>query len=127
LEGKFYSFGPVKFEPKPVQKPHPPIVFGGETPAALRRAAALGDGWYGVNHSPESAAQRVGELRRLLAEAGRKDAPFEMTVSCGYPNLTREQVRAYAESGIDRIVVLPWQRGREAEEKLAVLAKAVLD
>jgi len=124
--GKFYPFGPVKFEPKPIQKPHPPIVFGGETPAALRRAAALGDGWYGVNHSPESAAQRVRELRRLLTEAGRNDAPFEMTVSCGYPNLTMDAVRAYEEAEIDRIVVLPWQRGREADEKLAALAKAVL-
>ena len=126
IAGKFYSFGPVKFEPKPIQKPHPPILFGGETAAALRRAAALGDGWYGVNHSHESAAQRVSELRKLLAEAGRGDARFEMTISCGYPNLTRDQVRAYEDGGIDRIVVLPWQRGREAEEKLAALARAVL-
>jgi probable F420-dependent oxidoreductase len=126
IEGKFYSFGPVKFEPKPMQKPHPPIVFGGETPAALRRAAALGDGWYGVNHSPQSAAQRVAELRQLLAKAGRASAPFEMTVSCGFPDLTRDTVRAYEDAGIHRIVVLPWQRGREAEEKLAALAKAVL-
>lgn len=126
FDGKFYSFGPVKFEPKPVQKPHPPIVFGGETPAALRRAAALGDGWYGVNHSPQSAALRVSELRQLLAGAGRSTVPFEMTVSCGYPAVTADVVRAYEEAGIDRIVVLPWQRGREAEEKLVALAKAVL-
>ncbi len=125
IDGKFYSFGPVRFEPKPVQKPHPPIVFGGETPAALRRAAALGDGWYGVNHSPQSAAQRVNELRQLLREAGRASAPFEMTVSCGYPDLTADKVRAYGDAGIDRIVVLPWQRGRDAEEKLAALAKVL--
>lgn len=123
---KFYAFGPVKFEPKPVQKPHPPIVFGGETPAALRRAAALGDGWYGVNHTPESAAQRTKELRRLLADAGRSAAPFEMTVSCGYPEIDIDRVKAYEDAGIDRIVVLPWRRGREAEEKLAALASSVL-
>src|SRR6185369_9789613 len=63
FNGKYVSFGPVKFEPKPVQKPHPPIVFGGESEAALRRAAALGDGWYGVGHTPASARQQVEGLR----------------------------------------------------------------
>jgi len=126
VRGKFYSFGPVKFEPKPIQKPHPPIVFGGETPAALRRAAALGDGWYGVNHTPESAAARVSELRALLADAGRADAEFEMTVSCGFPDLSADDVRRYEDAGIDRIVVLPWRRASEAEDKLEALAKAVL-
>src|SRR5262245_7238089 len=54
--GKFFTFGPVKFEPKPVQRPHPPLLFGGESDTALRRAATLGDGWYGVGHTPATAA-----------------------------------------------------------------------
>src|SRR5207249_1938313 len=81
FHGRFFSFGPLRFEPKPVQQPHPPIVFGGETEAALRRAAALGDGWYGVGHTPESAAVQATKLRALLAAAGRGAAPFELTVS----------------------------------------------
>src|SRR5262249_24098928 len=76
FHGRYFSFGPVKFEPKPVQKPHPPLIFGGETDAALKRAAALGDGWYGVGHSPESAAVQTKKLRALLAEHGRGDARF---------------------------------------------------
>jgi probable F420-dependent oxidoreductase len=124
--GKFFSFGPVKFEPKPVQKPHPPIVFGGETAAALRRAAVLGDGWYGVRHTPASAAVQVAELRRLLADAGRSQVPFEMTVSCGVPDLAADDARRYEDAGIDRVVVLPWRRGGDAEDKLAALADAVL-
>ena len=79
FHGRFFDFGPVKFEPKPIQTPHPPILFGGETATALRRAAALGDGWYGVAHDPESAKRQVGKLRALLAEAGREDAKFEVT------------------------------------------------
>src|SRR5207247_9852676 len=79
FHGRFCSFGPVKFGPKPVQKPHPPIVFGGETEAALRRAAALGDGWYGVGHTPESAAVQATKLGALLAAAGRGAAPCELT------------------------------------------------
>jgi probable F420-dependent oxidoreductase len=126
FRGKFYSFGPVKFEPKPVQKPHIPIVFGGETAAALRRAAALGDGWYGVNHTPASAAARVEELRGLLSDAGRADAPFEMIVSCGFPDLSADDVRRYEDAGVDRIVVLPWRRGSEANDKLAELADRAL-
>jgi probable F420-dependent oxidoreductase len=122
FHGRFFSFGPVKFEPKPVQKPHPPLVFGGETEVALERAAALGDGWYGVGHTPSSAAAQVGTLRPLLAAAGRAQAPFEITVSHSGLTLGRDDIERYAEAGVDRIVVLPWSRGREADEGLVRLA-----
>ncbi|MGH7860306.1 MAG: LLM class F420-dependent oxidoreductase [Candidatus Binatia bacterium] len=122
FHGRFFDFGPVRFEPKPVQKPHPPLVLGGETAAALRRAAALGDGWYGVGHTPETAAARVATLRRLLAEAGRESAPFEITVSHGGEMPTPEMLERYVAAGVDRIVVLAWSRGGEAEEGIARLA-----
>ena len=126
FHGRYFSFGPVKFEPKPAQQPHPPIVFGGETDAALKRAAALGQGWYGVGHTPQSAGRQVAKLRALLAEAGRGGEPFENTVSHGAGTLTGEEVRAYANAGIDRVVVLPWRRGSEAGESLGRLADEVL-
>jgi probable F420-dependent oxidoreductase len=121
FHGRFFSFGPVKFEPKPVQKPHPPFLFGGETEAALRRAAALGDGWYGVGHTPTSAAAQVKRLRGLLGEAGRTDASFEITLS---PKETpgREDLQRYADAGVDRVVALPWSRGRDADESMTRLA-----
>src|SRR2546425_11428981 len=125
FHGRFFSFGPVKFEPKPVQQPHPPIVFGGETEAALRRAAALGDGWYGVGHTPESAAVQATKLRALLAAAGRGAAPFELTVSHAGGVLEPDDILRYVSAGIARVVVLPWQRGREAEEALARQAAAL--
>jgi len=126
FHGRFFSFGPVKFEPKPVQKPHPPILFGGESPAGLRRAAALGDGWYGVRHTPESARPQVEQLRAELAAAKRADVPFEITVSVGHADLDHDDLRRYAEAGVDRIVVLPWSRDREAEAGLATLAHRCL-
>lgn len=52
--GEFYDFGPVMFEPKPVQDPHPPLVIGGESDRALRRAARSCDGWIGMSHTPET-------------------------------------------------------------------------
>jgi probable F420-dependent oxidoreductase len=125
FHGKHFSFGPVKFEPKPLQKPHPPIVFGGETDAALKRAAALGDGWYGVGHSPETAATQVKKLRTSLADAQRADATFEITVSPASGTLDRDEVARYAAAGVHRVVVLPWRRGREAEDALERLAAAV--
>src|SRR5438552_4567518 len=48
FEGEFYRFAPLKCEPQPLQKPHPPIWIGGHSPAALRRVARLGDGWHPV-------------------------------------------------------------------------------
>src|SRR5439155_172296 len=52
--GEFFDFPPVMFEPKPVQKPHPPVLVGGESDRALERAARLGDGWIGMHHTPDS-------------------------------------------------------------------------
>jgi len=124
--GRYVAFPPVRFEPKPVQRPHPPILVGGESEAALRRAAALGDGWYGVGHTPESAAARVGRLRALLAEYGRAAVPFDLTVSHGGGPLTADDVRRYQDAGITRVVSLPWRRAREAEEGLGRLADSVL-
>jgi probable F420-dependent oxidoreductase len=126
FQGRWVAFGPVRFEPKPVQRPHPPIVFGGESAAALRRAAALGDGWYGVGHTPATAAAQVAALRALLADAGRGTAPFEYTVSITTPTPARADLARFADAGVDRVVCVPWTRGREAEEALGRLADAAL-
>jgi probable F420-dependent oxidoreductase len=126
FHGRYVDFAPVKFEPKPVQQPHPPIVFGGESEAALRRAAALGDGWYGVGHTPASARAQVARLHALLEEAGRAAANFEITVSHGGAELTATDVVQYGDAGVHRVVSLPWRRAREADEGLASLAQRVL-
>src|SRR4029079_76784 len=60
--------------------PPPPILVGGESDAALKRAAEIGDGWYGVGHTPESAAVQVRRLHELRAAAGRAAEPFDHTV-----------------------------------------------
>lgn len=121
FSGKFFSFGPVVFEPKPKQRPGPPILFGGETEAALRRAAALGDGWYGVRHTPGSARAQVEKLRIFLDREGRAGEPFEITVSSG--PLTRRECDRFAEAGVHRVVALPWSRDEEAEAALDRLAR----
>lgn len=118
--GEFFHFDDVVFEPKPHQQPWPPILVGGESNAALRRAARLGDGWLGMSHTFESAAARVGELRRLLAEHGRSDAQFEIVV--GGAVTDRADVERWAELGVTRLIVSPWRRSSEALDGLRAFA-----
>ncbi len=78
--GEHYAFAPLRFAPRPVQRPHPPIWVGGHTRPALRRTARLGDGWLpvgGVETAPLAPAEFAGlvaELRRLAAAEGRDPA-----------------------------------------------------
>ena len=57
--------------PKPVQQPHPPIHVGGESTAALRRVADIGQGWYTFNRLPEDLPEAVAQLDAALAFEGR--------------------------------------------------------
>jgi probable F420-dependent oxidoreductase len=110
--GEFFEFEPVMFEPKPIQKPWPPIHVGGESDAALRRAARLGNGWIGITHTVESVRPSVERLRKLREEAGRADVPFDVTV--GGPVSSREDVARWEEAGVDRLIVAPWPRSKAA-------------
>lgn len=79
FDGKFWKLHNASMEPKPVQKPHPPLWFGARHDAALKRAVELGDGWIGAGSS--STAQFRDELRRLsgyLAEAKRDPSTFSL-------------------------------------------------
>jgi len=106
FEGKFHRFPALGFNPKPVQQPHPPILLGGESPAALRRAAEIGDGWIGVAHTPETVRRILTALREHAARAGRSLDNFEITVA-PTPGLTidRDAVRAFADAGVHRLIV----------------------
>jgi probable F420-dependent oxidoreductase len=75
FEGKYVRLDNTIFLPKPVQKPHPPLWIGGESPAALRRVVAHGDAWYPIGSNPQfplNTVQRYSEaVGRLREEAGR--------------------------------------------------------
>lgn len=75
FDGRYARFQGLSFLPKPVQKPHPPLWIGGESPAALRRVVAYGDAWYPIGSNPQfplDTANRYSEaLARLRDEAGR--------------------------------------------------------
>jgi len=102
--GRFAAFDGIRFEPKPRQRPHPPIVVGGRSGPALRRAARVGDGWYGFALTVAQTAPIVAELRRLRARTGRP--PLEISLTTFEP-LTPELVTRAADAGVDRLIVMP--------------------
>jgi probable F420-dependent oxidoreductase len=111
--GKYYDFDPVYFEPKPVASPHPPILFGGYSDGALRRAVRFGDGWLsGGGHT--DLEEIAGLLRRIeeLREEFEMSRPFEVTIIDSRPD--PELLEGMAELGVDRVVALPWTRGKDA-------------
>jgi len=78
FSGKYFQFSGVHFSPTVVQKPHPPIWIGGESPRALRRAAELGDGWFPIGGNPSfplsntwQPSEAISRLRREITKAGR--------------------------------------------------------
>jgi probable F420-dependent oxidoreductase len=80
VEGDFWQIRDIAIEPKPVQRPRPPIWFGGSVPAALRRAVRLGDGWIGSGvRDLSDFKQQVSVVRRELDEHGRDPASFAIS------------------------------------------------
>ncbi len=100
-KGKTVQTEGFKFEPKTIQQPHPPYIFGGNTEAAMKRAARLGDGWYGVTHSLEQAADLVKQLREVEKRYERA-TPLEVTVGIGAA--TVDSVKRLTDLGVDRIM-----------------------
>ncbi len=93
FDGDYTSFHDIAFAPKPVQQPHPPIWVGGESDAALRRTARLGDAWYPIGSNPRhplgTTAQLASAIDRLHAfarEAGRDPAEIDLAYSAGWYN-----------------------------------------
>jgi probable F420-dependent oxidoreductase len=80
MRGEFWRFAEVAMEPKPAQKPHPPMWFGARDALALKRAARLGDGWMGAGSSSSSDFLKQSELLRRFLDEEKRD-PAKFTVS----------------------------------------------
>ena len=122
FDGSFYTFSGMKFSPKPLQKPHPPIWIGGSSRAALRRAARLGDGWHPTGLSPEDVAGHARYLEAQVEAAGRNMSEIRLSVRVeleimdspqtgpqgpitGTPEQLVSAIEAYAEVGVSEIVL----------------------
>ena len=105
FSGKTVELAPCHFNPKPVQKPHPPIIFGGESDPALRRVARMGDGWYGYDLTPEALVERLPGLDAALAASGRSRQDIQLIVGPNRHPVNPETIAAYAAAGTDQLVV----------------------
>lgn len=136
FEGECFQLPPSRFEPK-LRSGKPKYVFGGHSGRALRRTARRGDGWFGVELSPPSVAATVDRLRQLRAEHGVA-GELEISVLLGLPEsrldsdgsalvkrLPPAVVDDYAAAGVDRVVVRPWRKGRDALRNLQHVAQAL--
>jgi len=129
--GEFVNFANIDTDPRPVQKPHPPIWIGGESMPAMRRAVRLGDGWYPFGSNPtfrmdrlESYKTRLAKLHELADGAGRDPASIDLAYNCafhsveeqphvdggrqaftGSPDTRAADVHAFAELGLGTMIM----------------------
>ena len=98
--GEFTSFEPIWSWPKPVQKPHPPILLGGETRHTLRRVMEFCDGWFPRGREFDDPAEQMARLKAAADEAGRDVRTVSTTLFGGKPEAAYvERCRA---AGLDR-------------------------
>jgi probable F420-dependent oxidoreductase len=105
--GRFVAFSGLDAHPRPLQRPVP-VVVGGHTPAAYRRAVRSGHGWYGFALSVEAAAHHVRELSRTASELGRPSELGDLEISVTpRGRLDAREVTRFAEAGVQRLVLRP--------------------
>jgi probable F420-dependent oxidoreductase len=116
--GEMVDFSPMWAWPKPVQKPHPPIILGGSGPKILERVVRYADGWM---PNRGDVLERIPELQRLAKDAGRERIPVTY-----YPKANAEEIESCARAGVDRLIWYVPPDGRDAAlARLEELGKLV--
>ena len=143
-EGRYHSFSGMKFTPKPRQKPHIPLLIGGVSDAAIRRAVRVGNGWHSTTIPPEELSRRLRYLNERAEAAGRdmSEIPVSVRLDIGTPRSAGsatansyslgtdpgeilQNARAFEGLGVDEIVISPTTG--DAEELLAALEMLAKD
>jgi len=141
FDGKYTQFSGMKFTPKPVQKPHIPIIIGGTSRAAIRRAARVGTVWHPTALAPDTLAEGMDYLKEQAIKAGRDPSEIGVSVSAAMgdthnhnryslgeePEEIIERSLKYAEMGLERLVVSPNTRDQDQLRPIMeMLAEVVL-
>jgi probable F420-dependent oxidoreductase len=120
--GEMVDFGPMWCWPKPVQKPHPPVILGGSGPKILERVVRYADGWM---PNRGDVIERIPELQRMAKDAGRERIPVSY-----YPKPGAEEIERLAKGGVDRCIYYVPPDGRDAAltklEELATMIRPYL-
>ncbi len=120
FKGKYLEFSDIKFEPRPVRKPHPPLWIGGESARAVKRAVKYGDGWHPVGLTPGAYRERaenlisllpggkkegfVLSLRRNIEINGDREFSAEDTLRGGREKIIKG-IREYGDAGVEHLVL----------------------
>jgi probable F420-dependent oxidoreductase len=127
FEGEHFTLPACRMDPKPVQQPRIPTIVGGHAKPSLRRAATVGDGWYGFALNPKITRHLLSELDVQLEKRGRSRSDFEIVITPPY-RVDEDMIRAYADLGVDRVIVMLGSQRAEATaqrikeiEKLAAI------
>ena len=140
FEGRYSRFSGMVFSPKPLQKPSIPVVIGGISRAAIRRAARVGDGWQPLGFAPEALGQGIATLHEAARACGRDPAaiPVAISMSLGPATSRRHALgtkpaeilghaRAFAGVGVDTLVIsITTSDPREARAALEMVAREIL-
>ncbi len=104
FDGEFCRFPQVRLNPKPVQRPHPPIIFGGESDPALKRVGEVGDGWFGF--TLDGVAEKLSKIKEHARAAGRDPDQLSFSVSpgVGYP-IEFDDVKRLRDLGVGQVIV----------------------
>jgi len=103
--GRFVSFGGVNAMPRPIQKPHPEIVFGGMTKDAYGRAARLAHGWFGFALDVDGTIKSLDGLRAACKQHRRRFEELEISVA-PRGKVDRDSAKRFAEAGVNRLILL---------------------
>jgi alkanesulfonate monooxygenase SsuD/methylene tetrahydromethanopterin reductase-like flavin-dependent oxidoreductase (luciferase family) len=145
--GKYTQFSELHFEPKPVQKPHPPIWVGGHARASLRRAAEIGAAWHPINLPVEELRAGRTELQQLCEARGRtvppavtlrndvrvlrpgEPAPAPLhggRVLAGEPSALADQIGELSAVGVEHLVLeFLAPDGDDLDQQMELFAKQV--
>jgi len=105
FEGEFFQLPPCLQNPKPVQRPHPPLVFGGESEATFGRVARLGQGWFGYGFAPDDLAEPLARLDAALDRVGRTRRDLELHIAPPRIQLDAGTLDRYRELGVDQLIL----------------------
>ena len=149
FDGKYYQLSGSGFQPKPVQKPHPPIWIGGHTGPAIRRAAKYGDGWMPIGLrppailEPEELGGKIAQLRKFTVRAGRPEDAVSITFSTdvifdksagpsrrmmvGRAEQIAADLRQYQDLGVQNFIFsFPGQGAAELQESMEQFSREVM-
>ncbi|HYL99851.1 MAG TPA: LLM class F420-dependent oxidoreductase [Blastocatellia bacterium] len=115
-KGRFFSFSGIDSQPRPLQKPHPPMVIGGRSRHAALRAARCGNGWYGFFTDVEKTERIIGWIREHIANGERPAGLGDIEISVTPPlgPITKDLIKKYEDIGVHRVI--PWFQGATSDD-----------